>query len=94
MESAVKAHVGILDIFGFDSFTVNSFEQLCINYANEVLQQHFNLNMFKLEILVYQNEGITFQNIGRWVLIMIMIIKMMMIVMIVMMMIEMIIGRL
>ncbi|CAL9112004.1 unnamed protein product [Musa acuminata var. zebrina] len=41
--------ISILDIFGFESFNNNGFEQFCINYANEQLQQHFNRHLFKLE---------------------------------------------
>jgi myosin-5 len=58
-----KAFIGILDIFGFESFVVNSFEQLCINFANEMLQQQFNADVFRQQQKEYEAEGIPWQSI-------------------------------
>jgi myosin heavy subunit len=56
--------IGILDIFGFEIFEVNSFEQLCINYANEKLQYHFNEVIFSGEMTMYEEEGISTDKIA------------------------------
>uniref|UniRef100_A0A3Q2YYX8 Myosin X n=1 Tax=Hippocampus comes TaxID=109280 RepID=A0A3Q2YYX8_HIPCM len=56
--------ISILDIFGFENFEVNHFEQFNINYANEKLQEYFNKHIFSLEQLEYNKEGLVWANIN------------------------------
>lgn len=60
---SAKHFVGLLDIFGFESFAINRFEQLCINYANEKLQQKFTMDVFKAVQQEYSDEGIPWDRI-------------------------------
>ncbi|XP_039458225.1 unconventional myosin-IXb isoform X2 [Oreochromis aureus] len=64
MEESVSClSIGVLDMFGFENLQSNSFEQLCINYANETLQCYINQNIFRLEQEEFVAEGIAWKNI-------------------------------
>ena len=62
--ASVHRTIAMLDIFGFEMFKVNSFEQLCINFANEKLQQKFTHDVFKTVQQEYQEEGIAWEAIS------------------------------
>ncbi|CAJ0930810.1 unnamed protein product [Ranitomeya imitator] len=63
-EGSQTLSIGVLDIFGFEDYGSNSFEQFCINFANERLQHYFNQHLFQLEQEQYRLEGISWSNIN------------------------------
>jgi len=63
LSSVGLSSIGVLDIYGFESFEKNGLDQLCINYANEKLQRQFNQQVFTRELEEYRNEGIDCESI-------------------------------
>lgn len=61
--SSSAYYIGVLDIAGFEYFQINSFEQFCINYCNEKLQQFFNERILKEEQIIYEKEGLGLKKI-------------------------------
>ena len=61
--NVIKSCIGVLDIFGFEIFENNKFEQLCINYVNEKLQYFYNLKTFEEEESLYKKEGVSFKHV-------------------------------
>jgi myosin heavy subunit len=57
-DSAQTGFIGVLDIYGFECFEVNGYEQLLINFCNEKLQRHFNRHVFEVEQKLYASEGV------------------------------------
>lgn len=62
--SSSSYYIGVLDIAGFEYFQINSFEQFCINYCNEKLQQFFNERILKDEQALYEKEGLNVRKIN------------------------------
>ena len=60
----VAGAIGLLDIYGFEHFEINSLEQLLINYANESLQRHFNQHLLHIEQEIYAQEGVDWSYIS------------------------------
>lgn len=58
LNDAKLGFIGVLDIYGFETFEVNGYEQLLINYCNEKLQRHFNRHLFEVEQNLYSSEGV------------------------------------
>jgi len=57
-DSEKRGFIGVLDIYGFETFETNGYEQLLINYCNEKLQRHFNRHLFEVEQSLYSSEGV------------------------------------